>query len=59
METTKEMKKYILIAIAGIALAAYIVPTSGWIDFNSAVATPTVATANVKVETAATADLTL
>ena len=38
METTKEMKKYIMIAIAGIALAAYIVPTSGWIDFNAATA---------------------
>ena len=38
MENKKQLQKYIMIAIAGIAIAAYIVPTSGWIDFNSAFA---------------------
>src|SRR5918995_1289845 len=38
MEISHEMKRYILVAIAGIAIAAYIVPTSGWIDLNSAFA---------------------
>ena len=30
------MKRYILVAIAGIAIAAYIVPTSGLLNFNAA-----------------------
>ena len=29
MEISKEMKRYILVAIAGIAIAAYIIPTTG------------------------------
>src|SRR5918992_842846 len=38
MEISSEMKRYILVAIAGIAIAAYIVPTAGWLDLNSAFA---------------------
>src|ERR671914_238432 len=38
MEISSEMKRYILVAIAGIAIAAYIVPTSGWINLNTAFA---------------------
>jgi hypothetical protein len=38
MEISHEMKRYILVAIAGIAIAAYIVPTTGWLDLNSAFA---------------------
>ena len=38
MEISREMKKYVLVAIAGIAIAAYIVPTTGWLDLNSAFA---------------------
>ena len=36
MEITSQMKRYILVAIAGIAIAAYIVPTSGLLNFNAA-----------------------
>src|SRR5918994_3905809 len=38
MEISHEMKRYILVAVAGIAIAAYIVPTTGWLDLNSAFA---------------------
>jgi hypothetical protein len=36
MENTIAWKKLILVAISATAIAAYIVPTSGWVDFNSA-----------------------
>jgi hypothetical protein len=32
------MKRYILVVIAGIAIAAYVIPTSGWLDLNTAFA---------------------
>ena len=35
MEITKEMKRYILVAIAGIAIAAYVVPTAGLTSLNA------------------------
>ena len=38
MEISKDMKKYVLVAIAGIAIAAYVVPTTGWLDLNAAFA---------------------
>ena len=38
MEISSEMKRYILVIIAGAAIAAYIVPTAGWLDLNSAFA---------------------
>src|ERR671917_575189 len=38
MEISSEMKRYILVVIAGIAIAAYIVPTNGLIDLDAAFA---------------------
>src|SRR5687767_10055431 len=38
MEISSEIRRYILVVIAGIAIAAYVVPTSGWIDLNAAFA---------------------
>src|SRR5918994_2165864 len=38
MEISSETKRYILVIIAGAALAAYIVPTAGWLDLNAAFA---------------------
>ena len=38
MEISTEWKRYILVAIAGIALAAYILPTNGLLDLNAAFA---------------------
>src|SRR5918994_4811034 len=38
MEISSETKRYILVIIAGAALAAYILPTAGWLDLNAAFA---------------------
>ena len=35
MEISTEMKRYILVAIAGIAIAAYVVPTAGLTSLNA------------------------